>query len=28
LQLNQGGGSLPSHCDMHKTIGIDMTTGS
>jgi transketolase len=28
LQLNQGGGSLPSHCDMHKTTGIDMTTGS
>ena len=28
LQLNQGGGSLPSHCDMHKTIGVDMTTGS
>jgi len=28
LQLNQGGGSLPSHCDMHKTIGIDMPTGS
>jgi len=28
LELNQGGGSLPSHCDMHKTIGIDMTTGS
>ena len=28
LQLNQGGGSLPSHCDMHKTPGIDMTTGS
>ncbi|MCL2424932.1 MAG: transketolase [Oscillospiraceae bacterium] len=28
LQLNQGGGSLPSHCDMQKTIGIDMTTGS
>jgi len=28
LQLNQGGGCLPSHCDMHKTIGIDMTTGS
>ena len=27
-ELNQGGGSLPSHCDMHKTIGIDMTTGS
>ena len=28
LQLNQGGGCLPSHCDMHKTVGIDMTTGS
>ena len=28
LQLNQGGGCLPSHCDMNKTIGIDMTTGS
>ena len=28
MELNQGGGSLPSHCDMHKTIGIDMTTGS
>jgi len=28
LELNQGGGSMPSHCDMHKTIGIDMTTGS
>ena len=27
-ELNQGGGSLPSHCDMHKTPGIDMTTGS
>jgi len=27
-ELNQGGGRLPSHCDMHKTIGIDMTTGS
>jgi len=27
-QLNQGGGNLPSHCDMHKTPGIDMTTGS
>ena len=27
-ELNQGGGSLPSHCDMHKTIGVDMTTGS
>ena len=28
LELNKGGGSLPSHCDMHKTPGIDMTTGS
>jgi len=28
LELNQGGGSMPSHCDMHKTPGIDMTTGS
>ena len=28
LELNRGGGSLPSHCDMHKTPGIDMTTGS
>jgi transketolase len=28
LQLNQGGGCLPSHCDMNKTVGIDMTTGS
>ena len=28
LELNQGGGRLPSHCDMNKTIGIDMTTGS
>jgi len=27
-ELNQGGGSLPSHCDMNKTIGVDMTTGS
>lgn len=27
-ELNQGGGSLPSHCDMNKTVGIDMTTGS
>lgn len=27
-ELNQGGGRLPSHCDMHKTVGIDMTTGS
>ena len=28
LELNQGGGRMPSHCDMHKTPGIDMTTGS
>jgi transketolase len=27
-ELNQGGGNLPSHCDMNKTPGIDMTTGS
>lgn len=27
-ELNQGGGSLPSHCDRNKTPGIDMTTGS
>lgn len=26
--LNQGGTRLPSHCDMHKTPGIDMTAGS
>ena len=26
--LNQGGTDLPSHCDMHRTTGIDMTTGS
>ncbi|MDR1224284.1 MAG: transketolase [Tannerella sp.] len=26
--LNQGGTNLPSHCDMNKTPGIDMTTGS
>lgn len=26
--LNHSGTSLPSHCDMNKTIGIDMTTGS
>lgn len=26
--LNKNGGHLPSHCDMHKTPGIDMTTGS
>jgi transketolase len=26
--LNHGGTSLPSHCDMNRTPGIDMTTGS
>ncbi len=26
--LNQGGTSLPSHCDRTRTPGIDMTTGS
>jgi len=26
--LNQPGTNLPSHCDMKKTPGIDMTTGS
>jgi transketolase len=26
--LNQGGTNLPSHCDMNRTPGIDMTTGS
>lgn len=28
LTLNQGGTSLPSHCDMNRTVGVDMTTGS
>lgn len=28
LTLNCSGTDLPSHCDMNKTIGIDMTTGS
>ncbi len=28
LTLNQPGTNLPSHCDMLKTIGIDMTAGS
>lgn len=28
LTLNQGGTNLPSHCDMNKTVGVDMTTGS
>ena len=26
--LNQGGTKLPSHCDMNKTAGVDMTAGS
>ena len=26
--LNQGGTTLPSHCDMNKTPGVDMTAGS
>ena len=26
--LNEGGTNLPSHCDMLRTPGIDMTTGS
>lgn len=26
--LNKGGTNLPSHCDMRKTTGVDMTTGS
>lgn len=26
--LNQEGTNLPSHCDMHRTPGIDVTTGS
>lgn len=28
LTLNKINTNLPSHCDMNKTIGIDMTTGS
>ncbi len=28
LTLNQPGTNFPSHCDMNKTPGIDMTTGS
>ena len=28
LTLNQSGTNLPSHCDMHRTPGIDMTAGS
>ena len=26
--LNRGGTKLPSHCDMNKTPGVDMTAGS
>lgn len=28
MTLNRYGTNLPSHCDMNKTIGVDMTTGS
>lgn len=28
LTLNRSGTNLPSHCDMNRTVGIDMTTGS
>ncbi|MGN0795802.1 MAG: transketolase [Christensenellales bacterium] len=28
LTLNKSGTLLPSHCDMNKTPGVDMTTGS
>lgn len=28
LTLNKAGTNLPSHCDMNRTPGIDMTTGS
>ena len=28
LTLNKGGTILPSHCDMNKTPGVDMTAGS
>lgn len=28
LTLNQSNTNLPSHCDMHRTPGVDMTTGS
>ncbi|MBQ9535660.1 MAG: transketolase [Clostridia bacterium] len=28
LTLNQGGTTLPSHCDRNKTPGVDMTCGS
>lgn len=28
MTLNAGGTNLPSHCDMNRTVGVDMTTGS
>ena len=28
LTLNKPGTNLPSHCDMNRTPGVDMTTGS
>lgn len=28
LTLNKPGTNLPSHCDMNRTAGVDMTTGS
>ncbi|MBR3016305.1 MAG: transketolase, partial [Clostridia bacterium] len=28
LTLNQGGTNLPSHCDMNRTPGVDVTAGS
>ena len=28
LTLNKNGTHLPSHCDMNKTVGVDMTAGS
>lgn len=28
LTMNKGGTNLPSHCDMNKTPGVDMTAGS
>ena len=28
LTLTEGGTNLPSHCDMNRTVGIDLTTGS
>ena len=28
MTLNQSGTNLPSHCDMNRTVGVDMTAGS